>query len=720
MLKTIQYDYTFSNGATRKFSADLQAGSTMVTGKNGRGKSLILETFSFLLFGAQALRGKADDYKKISASCRVAIRGKDYIINRTKSKAEVLLVGEDTPLASSTTAVNNFVTNLLGYDYNVYRLSNWCAQGEIQALAQMAPKDRKEMIDQVAGLNQVDALIDFIKQETRLIKANIAGIESAAIQPSEPNKPVRPREDMTLVRTQHNDLMVQLKEYESQEKLLSQVKAPVQPSEPVKQPLPEQPEPLAAVVRPEPKSQPIFTAIEPTAPELLRGNNRADVDARLDTVWSQIEGFVQRLKTTSSKLETLKRTVGEAALSQLDHVVQHTVEYWTDQLFYWGQKTTYENLRAQGDVSCPSCGHRHPVASDALQQYDTSKFPEVQPLDINTIKCLFVIQQEQLELAQIERELDAVFSNREHMLAMQARIPQLKAELANYDKAMAEYCRARETFDREFAHVKQMNDNIEANYQARCEEQAQREAERFNNWKERCRLITLANEEQERQYAQALNAYNIERVLYQTSQESLQRLAESFDFQANLNKAVSLQSELNRLEVDWRVYDQMFEQYEKQMASYTLVLERLQSERRQLEDRERAHKALNDLKARVKTYLIPSLNKVASYLLSEMTGGEFNSVNIDDEFEVYVDGQALRTMSGSAKDVTNLALRIGLGRILTHKVLGMMMLDEIDQGMDADRAAYTWQCIERVTPQIGQVLVVSHKDLHAENRLEVA
>lgn len=720
MLKTIQYDYTFSNGATRKFSADLQSGSTMVTGKNGRGKSLILETFSFLLFGVQALRGKAEDYKKISASCCVAIRGKDYVVSRTKSKAEVGLVGEDTPLASGTTAVNSFIINLLGYDYNVYRLSNWCAQGEIQALAQMAPKDRKEMIDQVAGLNQVDVLIEFIKQETKLIKANITGIESAAVQPNEPNKPVRSRDDMAQLRTQHHEVMVQLKEYESQEKLLSQVKAPVQPSEPVKQALPERPEPLATLIKPEQLPTPDFTAIEPVVPELLRGNNRADVDARLDTVWSQINGFLQRLKTSSSKLETLKRTVGETALSQLDHVVQHTIEYWTDQLFYFGQKTAYENLRAQGDVSCPSCGHRHPVASDALQQYDTSKFPEVQPLDINTIKCLFVIQQEQIELAQIQRELEAVFTTREHMDAMHDRIPQLKAELANYDKAMAEYGRSRETFDRECAHIKQMNESREANYLAQCESQAQREAERLTSWQERCRLIGQANEEQERQYQQALNAYNIEMALYRTSQESLQQLAESFDFQANLNKAVSLQSELNRLEVDWRVYDQMFEQYEKQMVSYKAIQDRLASERQMLDDRERAYKALNDLKARVKTYLIPSLNKVASYLLTEMTGGEFNVVNIDDDFEVYVDGQALRTLSGSAKDVTNLALRIGLGRILTHKVLGMMMLDEIDQGMDADRAAYTWQCIERVTPQIGQVLVVSHKDLHAENRLEVA
>ncbi len=719
MLKTIEYDYHFSNGATRKFSADLQAGSTMVTGKNGRGKSLILETFSFLLFGVQALRGNAEDYKKISASCRVTIRGKDYAISRTKSKAEVKLVGEDTPLASGTSAVNTFITNLLGYDYNVYRLSNWCAQGEIQALAQMKPKERKEMIDQVAGLNQVDVLIEFVKQEIKLINANIAGIESVATKPIEPTTPAVSKADLELQKNQYTALLAQMEAFNQKVRELTAVGLPAQPAEPRLSGFPAKPEPLAPVIKQEPKAFPVWSMAEPVIPELLKTNARADVENRLDTLSQQIEGLVQRKQATTSKLETLKRTVGEA-INQLENVVQFTVEYWSEQIFFWGQKCAYDNLLKQGDVSCPSCGHRHPVASDALNSYDTSKFPNVQPLDLNTIKSLFVIYDELQNLAKIDNEIIQAFNTTENMASLRARIPELKAELTNYDRAVMDYNRVRESFERDCSHVKQMNDSIEANYQAQCSAQAAREAERLQSWETECKLIEQNNQKAKTMYDEAVGAYTRELNAYKQAQASLVELQASFDYAQNVDLATKLKDEIHQTEIAWHVYEKMYAQYQEHMVSYNQVQSRLESERVMLEDRQRAGKALQDLKARVKTYLIPSLNKVSSYLLSEMTGGDFNTVNIDDEFEVYVDGQALRTMSGSAKDVTNLALRIGLGRILTHKVLGMMMLDEIDQGMDAERAAYTWQCIERVTPQIGQVLVVSHKDLNAENRLEVA
>lgn len=719
MLKTIEYDYHFSNGATRKFSADLQAGSTMVTGKNGRGKSLILETFSFLLFGVQALRGNAEDYKKISAACRVTIRGKDYAISRTKAKAEVKLIGEDTPLASGTSAVNTFITNLLGYDYNVYRLSNWCAQGEIQALAQMKPKERKEMIDQVAGLNQVDVLIEFIKQEIKLINANIAGIESVASKPLEPTAPTVSKGDLELQKNEYNQLLAQMEDYNNKRKALIAVAVPVQPVEHQLSGFPVRPAPLAPVVKQEPKPFPVWSMAEPVIPELLKTNSRADVEARFETLSQQIEGLIQRKQSSTSKLETLKRTVGEA-IHQLENIVQFSVEYWNEQLFYWGQKIAYDNLLKQGDVSCPSCGHRHPVASDALLSYDTTKFPSVQPLDINTIKSLFVINAELQNLATIDNEIVQTFSSPENMAALRSRIPELRAELANYDRAVMDFNRVRESFERDCAHVQQMNDSIEANYQAQCAAQAAREDERLKSWQNECQLIEQNNQRTTAMNAEAMVLYTTELNAYNQAQAGLVELQASFDYDQSFKFSVELKDSLHQGEIAWRVYEQMYAQYEAQMVSYNQVQARLESERAMLEDRQRAGKALNDLKARVKTYLIPSLNKVSSYLLSEMTGGDFNTVNIDEDFEVYVDGQALRTMSGSAKDVTNLALRIGLGRILTHKVLGMMMLDEIDQGMDAERAAYTWQCIERVTPQIGQVLVVSHKDLNAENRLEVA
>jgi len=159
--------------------------------------------------------------------------------------------------------------------------------------------------------------------------------------------------------------------------------------------------------------------------------------------------------------------------------------------------------------------------------------------------------------------------------------------------------------------------------------------------------------------------------------------------------------------------------YESDLKEYNAQLSGISEKETELSELANAQAALKSVKSQVQNHLIPSLNVVASKLMFDMTGGEFQEVEIGQDFEVNVDGQSLRTLSGSGKDLANLTLRIALGRILTHKTLPVVMLDEIDSAMDDTRAGYTWDCINRITPQIGQVIQASHKELDASRRIEV-
>ena len=66
---------------------------------------------------------------------------------------------------------------------------------------------------------------------------------------------------------------------------------------------------------------------------------------------------------------------------------------------------------------------------------------------------------------------------------------------------------------------------------------------------------------------------------------------------------------------------------------------------------------------------------------------ERQSIVVDEEFDVTVDGRALDTLSGSGKAVANLALRLGLGQVLTNRVFSLFIGDEIDASLDVDRAS---------------------------------
>jgi len=133
----------------------------------------------------------------------------------------------------------------------------------------------------------------------------------------------------------------------------------------------------------------------------------------------------------------------------------------------------------------------------------------------------------------------------------------------------------------------------------------------------------------------------------------------------------------------------------------------------------KAREIIQALKISVKNHLLPSLNAVASTLLSRMTGGERYEVVVDEDFDIMIDGQAVNTLSGSGKAVANLAIRIALGQILTNRVFSVFMADEVDAAMDDERASYTAQALRRLTETITQVIQVTHKHPETDHTFEL-
>jgi DNA repair exonuclease SbcCD ATPase subunit len=262
-------------------------------------------------------------------------------------------------------------------------------------------------------------------------------------------------------------------------------------------------------------------------------------------------------------------------------------------------------------------------------------------------------------------------------------------------------------------------------YKSHVSNISQMNDQQIKNWEGTCKRIKDQFDNQMRMYdSQATHfeglkqAYAEAKANYDQAQETLNSITQQFpeNTEATLRNVIS---QLESARQEWANYEHLSGQYKQALATYNKSIEGVAAEEARLSELSRAREALKVVKAKVQSHLLPSLNKVASMLMSEMTGGEFQSVEVGQDFEVVVDGQPLRTLSGSGKDLANLTLRIGLGRILTHRVLPLMMLDEIDSAMDDTRASFTWQCIQRITPHIGQVLQASHKELDAENRVAV-
>ena len=157
-------------------------------------------------------------------------------------------------------------------------------------------------------------------------------------------------------------------------------------------------------------------------------------------------------------------------------------------------------------------------------------------------------------------------------------------------------------------------------------------------------------------------------------------------------------------------YETLLSKYETTKDIYDTQVKKLEKIKAAHEGYKRGSAALKDARKEVKRYLVPSLSKVASQLLVEMTDGQRRHIFIDENFDIWVDNQPVRTLSGSGVSVVNLALRVALGRVLTQSVIPIFLADEIDANMADKRTEATHASLRRLTAQLKQIIVVTHKE----------
>lgn len=136
-------------------------------------------------------------------------------------------------------------------------------------------------------------------------------------------------------------------------------------------------------------------------------------------------------------------------------------------------------------------------------------------------------------------------------------------------------------------------------------------------------------------------------------------------------------------------------------------------------EKKKVVKALQDFKYYINTYFLPSVAKAGSKMLKTMTNGTRKRLSITDKFEIAVDGQAVETLSGSAKALVNIALRLALQYVLTKNNFSVFMGDEIDASMDDNRAKYLSECLSNMTDHIQQIIVISHRDITVDHQIKL-
>lgn len=626
MLKSLDFSVTFpTTGRSFKNRIEFEPGLTAIIGRNEAGKSLNLEMIGYCLFGKEALRGVASDYKNLTAELALQVGQLDLVISRAKKET---LTENGAITAVGADAINKRIPEILGFGLNVFNIACAAQQGDLDALTKMKPTARRAMIDKLVGLDVLEKVEKDCRAEGVKYDTTATALIMNAREPRQPEKPQDYVEPAAL-----EEKVVQLTALEAERKRLSQIPAPVEPV------MPEAPE-LSDV-----------SALE------AHERNRQDVLQRK----ARLEGQFVAMPVPTVTRDQLQQAVDYSAYR--DEVARrgaqphHTLAELDQWEGVWHQKA----LLTSEPVECPSCTHKFIPNSEV-------NVAEIEALEQPPISLR--------EIAADRRRHDAWA---EPLAAVEEFIvPNLQKEL--------------------LAH-------------AQIDERAAVEAElsALVVPEDKGAALRLAREYQTQMavYQQKLAHFNETLAAYTTAQEKLKLMQDQSETLAQL------QTQLGSA----RAYDRDLDRYQTDLIHYQETVAKANAERKTGEGYKAGSTALKNARVRVKQELAPSLAKAASSLLFAMTNGERRTVQIDEDFNIIVDGQTLQTLSGSGKSVVNLALRIGLGQVLTSQVLPIFLGDEIDKDMDQTRAAATHQLFQNLKQYLTQIILVTHKDMEADYTL---
>lgn len=678
MIKELEYSVTFpTTGRTFNEAVLFQGGFGAIVGPNESGKSMIIEMVRFSMFGSAALRGKAEDYKNLKTRLEFRVRGEDYTVERTATKATLKLNGEI--IVTGTTPVNQKIPQILGFGLAVFDMACVANQDELLALGDMKPADRRRAVDSVIGVAILDDLAKSAGQEALSNKRAADDLISNNRLPYEPEIPENYRESSELEEEKKAKDEVRSQADHLRGWLANEKKKPVKPSNPhgmgsaLVQGL------LDAQTARNVERQVLEAELAriPAASGVTLDELNADREnhklAQAYRARRQFQSLHRKPEWDQAFLDQL-RVDWEAMKNQklLDHLEQEL-----------------EDLLAKGEHICPSCSHQWSVAGDRVSDLRIT-IEEVRSAP--RMKNVNALTEEKIDGYQ--RMLDAWKAVEEEWETIHRHAPETQPEV-------------RWTLE-QIASLEQGIKEQDRRAELVAEIEKLKPAEKEPDYASMLRAA--------QQYEAQLAVWSDQVAEYEAWEvEKGQKLVQLTMLEMDLQDYPDLIQNLAQA----RAYEQAYAIWFREFQIYSDTISKADDYRREADDWTKVKDALQILRLKVKQYLVPSLNKVASTLITQMTGGERQSIVVDEEFNILVDGQAINTLSGSGKAVANLSLRLGLGQVLTNNVFSLFMGDEIDASMDKNRSEKTSGVLHTLKGRISQLLLVSHKSPAADYYIAV-
>lgn len=709
---------------------EIPPGLVGVYGLNGAGKSALIESIRFSLYGKS--RTTMDEVRTagVGGECIAEVEfeheGHLYLVRRTISgvnsqvKAEAHADGQQ--VAEGVRDTSRYVHSILGMSDSAFRASVFAEQKQLAAFSEQTPAERRKLVLQLLGITPLDAARDLARKDAKATQeqfrrlrsvlpdldavrqavtaADVAAAEAQERRADDEALAVVARADSEAAVTRHQHLDVLRQEHE---RLVAEGKS-----------VREQYDKAVAWV----------ARLTEEKADLERASERLKVLLPEAEGWKAAEErlrLVESVVAAQAALDRVPLPVTPIAPDEAGHEAARA-DAEAAKVALAGVNATISAAKVErdraaeavtrssaltGEGDCPLCGQALGGAFEAVQAHRKAELAEIQG------------RLNDLEL-DVRQAVVAATTKGEHAVTLAKELRRAQEEWATHEKRVARRQEAEEALAGAIATLgRPLTEGERASLAAEVERrrQAKDESQRIQGRLERRDAVAA-----ELDVEQAAMAESRGRL------EALRDKVAGLGFQAT--QVTAAQAEKVRLQA---ASEAAALRAQASAVAATQARERAQAEARRLAEATEQHSQLTelgeearhlarlgDLLNNFRNTLVasvgPRLSTQAAELFAELTDREYDRLEVDpDTYEIKI-LDAGRTygmgrFSGSETDLANLALRVAVSehvRFQSGGAVGLLVLDEVFGPLDDDRKARMLLALERLRARFRQVLVVTH------------
>ncbi len=709
---------------------EIPPGLVGVYGSNGAGKSALIESIRFSLYGKS--RTNMDEVRTagVNGECLTEVEfeheGHLYVVRRTISgvnsqvKAEAHADGQQ--VAEGVRDTSRYVHSILGMSDAAFRASVFAEQKQLAAFSEQTPAERRKLVLQLLGITPLDAARDLARKDAKATQEQFQRLRSvlpdlealrqavAAADVAAAEAEERKADDEALAVVARADVEAAVARHHRLDELRQEHERLVAEGKAVRE---QYDKAVAWVARLTEEKADLERAAERLKILLPEAEGWKAAEARLRLVEAAVaaQAALDRVPLpvtppapdeASYEAARADAEAAKVALATVNATI-HAAEVERDR----AAEAVTRSAVLTGEGDCPLCGQALGDAFEAVQAHRKAELSGVQA------------RLNDLEL-DLRQATVAATTRTEHAAAQAKELRRAQEEWATHEKRVARRQEAEAALAGAVALLERpLVDGERAALAAEVERrrQAKDESQRIQGRLERREAVSAELDVEQAAMAESRGRLEALRdkvagLGFQAEQLTaalaekvrLQAAAEAATLRAQASTVAATQAR-ERAQAEARRLAEATEQHTQLSA--------LGEEARHLA---RLGDLLNNFRNTLVASVGPRLSTQAAELFAELTDREYDRLEVDPEtYEIKI-LDAGRTygmgrFSGSETDLANLALRVAVSehvRFQSGGAVGLLVLDEVFGPLDDDRKARMLLALERLRARFRQVLVVTH------------